>query len=90
MTTKIARCWLGAVVEACLELSYRQAVKYVSPGLVIKCTRQRRPDRREQGDTLLLTIGPPNYYERRFIKLCQKAGEPFPVRKVQLKAYPRK
>ena len=81
--------YIPAVVEFCL-CGYRQAVKYVRPNLVIKCTRQRRPDRRDRGHTLLLTIGKPNYYERRFIKLCRKAGEACPVRKVQLKQYPQK
>lgn len=33
----------------------------------------------------VLTIGRPNYLERDFIKKCKKAGEPFPVKKVQLK-----
>jgi len=39
---------------------------------------------------MVLTIGRPNYAEREFIKLCKKAGEPFPVKKMQLKFYPKK
>lgn len=34
---------------------------------------------------VLVTIGKPNFAERRFIKLCEKAGEPFPVKKIQLR-----
>jgi hypothetical protein len=30
------------------------------------------------------TIGKPNYAERAFIKKCQRAGERFPVRRIQL------
>lgn len=88
MRHKIARVWIAQVVEACLEGGFRQARKYVSPELVLKATRQTKPDRRNRGQTLLLTIGRPNYYERRFVKLCLKAGEPLPVRKIQLKTYP--
>jgi hypothetical protein len=66
----------------------RHAAVYISPRFVAKATRQRKPDRRDTRETFLVTVGAPNYYERRFIKACQKAGEPFPVRKVQLKFYP--
>ena len=65
----------------------RQAVAYVAPDFVVKATRQRKPTKRTRSETLLLTIGRPAYLERRFIKACLKAGEPFPVKKVQLKFY---
>jgi hypothetical protein len=35
----------------------------------------------------VFTIGKPNYEEREFIKKCKKAGEPFPVKKIQVKFY---
>lgn len=35
-------------------------------------------------------MGAPNFAERRFIRLCFKAGEPLPVRKVQIKWWPKK
>jgi hypothetical protein len=34
------------------------------------------------------TIGIPNYL-REFIRKCKKAGEPFPVKKIQLKFLPK-
>lgn len=34
---------------------------------------------------VVLTHGRPNYAQRQFIRRCQRAGEPFPVRKVQLR-----
>lgn len=37
-----------------------------------------------------LTIGKPNYKERNFVKQCKKAGEPFPIKKIQLKFPPKK
>ena len=65
----------------------RKATVYVSPDFVAKATRQWKPSKRSKGETFLVTFGKPNYEERRFIKLCQKAGVDFPVRKVQLKWY---
>lgn len=45
----------------------------------------------EQGNMeIRLTIGKPNYAEREFIKDCKKAGEPFPVERVQLMHVPVK
>jgi hypothetical protein len=68
----------------------RQAVKYLSPDLIIKATRQRKPDRRTDSNTILLTYGVPNYSETEFIKKCKMVGEPFPVKKIQVKWYPEK
>jgi len=65
----------------------RKATVYVSPKFVAKATRQRVPDGRANSETYLVTVGAPAYMERRFIKKCIKAGEPFPVKKVQLKLY---
>lgn len=76
------------VVEALLSnIGVRQAVAYVAPNFVVKATRQRKPTKRTRSETFLLTVGVPAYLEKRFIKACLKAGEPFPVRKVQLKSY---
>jgi hypothetical protein len=33
---------------------------------------------------IVVTIGKPNYAERKFIELAKKAGEPFPIKKIQL------
>jgi hypothetical protein len=68
----------------------RSVIKYVNPKLVVKVTRTKRPDRRDRSESFVLTIGVPNYAERGFVKLCMKAGEPFPVKKVQYKFYPAK
>jgi diaminopimelate epimerase len=76
-------------VEMCANPA-RSAVKYVSEKEVVKATRRGKPSKRACQTQVLLTIGRPNYAERKFIKLCQKAGEPFPVKKVQLKLYPAK
>lgn len=61
----------------------KRVTKYLSPSATAKVTYQGRQDRRNRRHTVLVTLGTPNFAERKFIKLCQKAGEPFPVRKLQ-------
>lgn len=82
----------GNVIAAllCTDGPWRSATKYLDPKFVVKATHQRRPHGRDRGETLLVTFGRPNYAERKFVKDCVAAGEPFPVRKVQLKAWPKK
>lgn len=76
------------MVEALLSnTGIRQARAYVSPKFVAKATRQSKPRANARSETFLLTVGKPAYMERRFIKACLKVGEPFPVKKVQLKFY---
>jgi hypothetical protein len=74
------------VAQALLGSGAHQAILYVSPKRTIKATRRRfkgKFDRR--AIELIFTDGPPNYAERKFIKLLKKAGEAFPVKKVQLR-----
>lgn len=80
-----------AVVSSLIVMSdQRKAIKFLGPNLVVKLTRQRKTDRRARQHTFLLTIGKPNFDERKFVKDCKKAGEPFPVEKVQLQGHPVK
>jgi len=75
-----------------------KATKYISPKLILRAVRKtykayKLGSRKGDNVEVHLTIGKPNYLEREFIKLCQKAHEPFPVKKVQLKFHnpkPRK
>ena len=68
----------------------RRATKYLSPKWIVRATA---PNFKRSNDVrhgqMVLTIGRPAYAERQFIKAAKKAGEPFPVKKVQLKM-PRK
>ena len=64
----------------------RKATKYLSPRLVVKASRRHKP-RYGANVEIVLTIGRPNYTEREFIADAKKAGEGFPVRKVQLKTW---
>ena len=79
----------GALIEQIMVGGLRQAAKFVSENEVVKATRRvykkEQPLRQAE---ILVTIGRPNYAERRFIALCRKAGEPFPVKKIRIKAMP--
>lgn len=83
----------AAIAKAygCLaDMTVKSVVVYLHPHRRVKLTRVRKPDRRSFSETVILTVGSPNYSERRFVRLCVKAGEKFPVRKVQLKFFPKK
>ncbi len=68
-----------------------KATKYLGEKLTVKATRKRfkgKIDKRSRIAEILFTVGAPNYEERKFIKQAKKAGEPFPVKKIQVK-YPK-
>ena len=74
------------VVVALLSSDAVRATKYVSEKLTVKAKRKEFKGRANPRLTELhVTFGAPNYEEREFIKACKKAGERFPVAKVQLK-----
>lgn len=68
--------------------SAKRATVYVLPNHTVKATRKDKFDKRNRYETFIVTAGDPNYLERKFIKACKKAGEPFPVKKVQVKEWP--
>jgi hypothetical protein len=87
VTAKLAGdciCVLIATKEA------RRATKFVSPTLTVKATRRHRFDKRSRFEEFFVTIGRPNYRERVWIKTAQRAGVPFPVRRLQLTFWPKK
>jgi len=82
---------IGEVVSCLLVIpNVRRATAYISDKFTVKATAQRRSDKRERAVTMLVTVGAPNFVERRFIRLAKKSGEPFPIKKVQLKFWPKK
>lgn len=80
----------GDIVEAILLGGVKRATAYISPTLVAKATRRGKLSHsslmpRKDNIEMVVTVGRPNYAERQFIKLCKKAGESFPIKKIQLK-----
>ncbi len=83
---KITRSAVTKVVMAMLECrDLRKATLYLDPETSVRCARRFKLHKLSRRDELLLTLGRPNYNERAFIRACKKAGEPFPVKKLQLK-----
>ena len=66
-----------------------RATKFLSEHLTVKATRIGKGSLRSRAVNARITMGRPNFSERAFIKRCRAAGEPFPVRKVQLKWFRR-
>ena len=68
----------------------RKATVYLTPKLVVSaCWRTKHhTHKRSTRQEYVLKIGAPNYREVAFIAACKKAGEPFPVKKVQLQFWP--
>ena len=81
----IARC-----VAALQANGAKKATVYLSSKLVVSACRRFRPSRRARQEDFVLKLGAPNYLERKFLKACLAAGEPLPVKRVQLRDWPRK
>lgn len=83
--TTVSRKLFGQLAEAILEVGAKKATKYLAPNLTVKATFQGKRRKNDRQATILFTVGSPNFTERKFIQKCQQAGEPFPVKKIQLK-----
>lgn len=68
----------------------RKAAVFISDKLVVSVCRRFKRDKRNRRDDLVVKVGAPNYLEAKFIRLCKRAGEPLPVRKMQLQRWPVK
>ncbi len=83
--------YYNQVIEAITNSSVPviKATKYISPKEIIRATRKLWGKKIVKGQNIeiTLTIGKPNYAEREMIKLCQKAGETFPIKMVVCKLY---
>lgn len=74
-------------IDALVATKSHSATVYISEAATVRVTRLRYRGRRFDHRKLevRLTIGRPNHAARKFIRLAKAAGEPFPIRKVQLK-----
>ena len=85
---KVSRTSIIKAVEGAMIPGVRRATVYQSPQMVVKATRRHKGRKNERQTEWVLTVGVPNFAERKFIKDCKDAGEIFPVRDVQLVWYP--
>jgi hypothetical protein len=63
----------------------KSAVKYIDERTVVKATLYGKRSNLAEGLDVRVKCGPPNVVEEKFILDCKAAGEPFPVKKIQLK-----
>lgn len=80
---------VNPVVQALMCGDVYSAVRYISPKFRIKATR-RLNGSLALGGEIVLSFGRPNFLERIFVKQCIKADVPFPVRKIQLRFWPKR
>lgn len=83
--------WIEDVLSQLIATGARQAVKYVTADYIVKATLiaydAKPPRKNSSSASVVVTFGKPNYAERKFVAHCEKAKEPFPVKKVQLKFF---
>lgn len=82
--------YISQVIDALVKSEAHKATKFIDSKNVVRATRRRYrrkgvPRFSRRNLEVVLTVGRPNYTDRQFIKKCQTAGEPFPVKKIQLK-----
>lgn len=78
-------------MDATLSANAHTGTAYISPIYTIRATRRLTRGKIVAGDRrieVLVTIGEPNYKAAKFIKAAKAAGEPFPIRKIQLQFPP--
>jgi len=90
MKTQIDPKVFAVVVGALVASDAKSAVKFLSPKLVVKATWRHKPSKQHTREECVVTFGEPGYLQAKFIDACIKTGEPFPVKKVQLTAWPIK
>lgn len=90
MKTQIDPKVFAVVVGALVASDAKTAIKYLSPKLIVKATWRHKPEARNTREECVVTFGAPGYRQQQFINVAVKAGEPFPIKKVQLTAWPIK
>ena len=81
------------VISLLLLTNSWKATKYISPKEVLRVTRRRYLHSSKSFVShieLVINVGRPNYAEKEFIKKLVKTKVPFPVKKIQLKAIPKR
>jgi hypothetical protein len=80
--------YFSTVCNALIGSDAKTATKYIDEKTVVKATWRHKPNGRNSREEMVVTFGVPNYLEVIFIKKCKKSGEPFPVKKIQIRAWP--
>jgi hypothetical protein len=78
---------IGAIL---MDPKIKKVTYFTSPTETVKLTRRHRDRKNARQVEFVLTMGQPNYAERKFIRKCLKAGQQFPVPSVQVRYFPRR
>jgi hypothetical protein len=88
MLKRIAPNLFGAVCSALGDTpGAKTAIKIIDEKTIVKATYRFKPKRGNRREEMVVTFGEPDYLTEAFIKRCKKAGEPFPVKKIQFRFY---
>jgi hypothetical protein len=90
MKKSIEAKWFAIVCDALIGSGMKTAIKIIDEKTTVKATWHNKPSGRNSREEMVVTFGAPNYLDRIFIKKCKKAGETFPVKKIQFRPYPKK
>jgi hypothetical protein len=80
----------AVVCGALADSDAKTAIKILDEKTIVKATWHNKPSGRNSREEMVVTFGRPDYRTLAFIKKCKKAGEPFPVKKIQFRAWPVK
>ena len=70
---------LELVYSLVFQTRIKSAALLVAPDLVIKATARHRPRKHARHTEIIVSVGRPNYGERRYIARFTKAGKGFPA-----------
>lgn len=90
MKAKVDPCWFAEVCNTLINSDAKTAIKYISEKAVVKATWRHKPHGKNIREEMVVTFGRPGYLEQKFVRLCTRAREPFPIALVQLKPWPKK
>ena len=82
--------YFAMVCSAIQATGAKTVIKIIDEKTVVKATYRFKPKGGNNREELVVTFGAPDYRTAQFIKRCKQAGEPFPVKKVQLRFWPKK
>jgi hypothetical protein len=80
----------STVCGALIASDAKTATKYLLSNVVVRATWHNKPHSKNTRETMIVSYGNPNYLERNFVRACKKAGEVFPVKKIQFRPWPKK
>lgn len=89
MKTEVDPRDFAKVMSTLITSGVKSVTRYVSPKLVVRATWRHKPKASRTREEAVVTFGTPNYLETAFAKAAVKAGEPFPIKKLQLRAWPK-